>query len=264
MKRGLLAGLCLLTALIAAPMAAGGDRTPVTILAPDLPGASEVGERGRDIEIVATTLRQCGYEPEFIVQPFGRHLWSFRYMTQADGVMTVPLDYNLPGHSTAAYVWDQDGAFYNASRIDPIEGTDDLRGLNVVTFRDGLKILGIEEMADGFSSLLMVADQGLHSKLLFKGRVDVILADGLIVAEVNDRILRNHGTGQSWPAREDDFRFAPIFIPSPYKMVFRDSDIARQFDECFDRLFHNGVAPAINEKYMEAHQEELKHRYLAQ
>lgn len=84
--------------------------------------------------------------------------------------MTVPLAESLPGFPTAAYIWYQNGAFYDASEQASIETLDDLDGLDVVTFQDGPKILGLEKKAEAFGSILTIADQTIHSRLLRKRR----------------------------------------------------------------------------------------------
>ena len=243
---------------------AQGDPATLNILAPDLPGASEAGGYGRDIEIVDETLASCGYEANFIIQPFGRHLVSFKYLESVDGVMTVPLAYSTPGFSTAAYIWYQNGAFYDASERGAIETVDDLAGLNVVSFQDGPEILGLGNSVEELDSVLTIADQTIHSRLLLRGRVDAILADGLVVAEVNQRIVDDSGFDDRLVAKQAQLEFAPIFFPTPYKMVFKDPALAIAFDRCFDELFLQGVITRISDQFTGKHRKQLKFRYLAQ
>lgn len=232
------------------------------ILAPQIPGAVEANLEGRDIELVLATFSECGLEAEFIMQPYERHARTYRDREDFDGITTVPLHWRLPGSSTSAYIWYQNGAFYNHSRVGPIERIQDLAGLRVVTFREGVDVLGISDNAPEFASLTEIADQTIHSRLLFMGRVDAILADGFVVAEVNRRIFSQKRRGENWPSQSDAFRFAPIFNPAPHKMVFRDPDLATAFDECFDDLQHSGVIDEINQKYIDKYQNVLRFRYL--
>lgn len=235
----------------------------LTIFAPELPGSSEETGLGRDAELVSATLQECGYNAKFIVQPFGRHMLTYRQSSRGDAAMTVPLSRKLPGFSTSAYIWYQNGAYYDSERVGPINTIADLKGLNVVTFKDGISILGLESLVPDLGEIHENTNQKIHSHLLFLGRVDVILADGLIVAEVNHRI-REQGLLPKGDFNLKNFRFAPIFNPTPYKMVFREPDLARAFDECFDRLYKEGTVTAILEKYLAPYQDELMHRYLSQ
>ncbi len=238
-----------------------GRAEPLRILAPDLPGASEVGGSGRDAETVRQVLARCGYQAEFTIQPFGRHLVTYRESDKADAVMTVPLGQELAGASTAAYIWYQNGAVYDANRIGPLDDLDDLRGLDLVTFKNGIQLLELDELEPELGNLFEIANQRIHSHLLLLGRVDAILADGLIVSEVNRQILTSETRTlnlKGTPA----LRFAPIFTPAPYKMVFRKRELAEAFDACYDEAWADGVVYEINEKYIGPFQQELGHRYL--
>ena len=231
------------------------------IMAPDLPGASEEGGVGRDAEIVRQVLELCGYEPEFVVHPFGRHLRTYTEVQRYDAVMTVPLSAKLGGEATAAYVWHQNGAFYDASRISKIESVRNLAGLHVVTFRDGIEMLELDDVAPDTASVLEIADLRVHSKLLLLGRVDAILADGMIIAEVNRRYMESADFRNKYGS-DVNLRFAPIFLPLPYKMVFRDPAMAGEFDQCFDAARSGRLIYKINERYLGPLQKELRHTYM--
>ncbi len=242
-------------------LSAVGQAEEISILAPDLPGASEPGGLGRDAETVKQVLRRCGYQVEFLVQPFGRHMVTYRDSDKADGVMTVPLETQLPGGSTAAYIWYQNGAIYDADRIASITSLEDLHGRDVVTFKNGVELLGLEDSSANLGSIMEIANQRIHSHLLMLGRVDAILADGLIVAEINRRILLSNSSMPKLK-RVPTLKFAPIFAPAPFKLVFREPEMALVFDRCFDRAYTDGVVTEINEKYIYRFQQALGHRYL--
>ena len=254
---------CFLLLLTGFPLVANSEPLPrLTVLAAEIPGAAEPSLEGRDIELVLATFDECGFEADFIMQPFERHARTYTDRQDFDAIATVPLHWRLPGYSTSAYIWYQNGAFYNHSRVGPIERLTDLAGLDVVTFREGVDVLGISDNVPEFASLTEIADQTIHSRLLFMGRVDAILADGFVVAEVNRRIFNKKRRGESWPSQSDAFRFAPIFNPAPHKMVFRNPAFAAAFDQCFDDLRQSGVIGLINQKYIDKYQNVLRFRYL--
>ncbi|MDI9246564.1 transporter substrate-binding domain-containing protein [Marinobacter sp. CHS3-4] len=233
----------------------------IRIAAPDLPGASGEGGTGRDAEIVDQVLNLCGYQAEFVVQPFGRHLRTYREQQNYDAAMTVPLAANLAGAGTAAYIWYQNGAYYDSSRTGPIRSIEDLSDLHLVTFKNGVELLELNEIVPDIASVLEIADQRVHSKLLFLKRVDAILADGLIIAEINRRLANDQQFSPNFDPHAA-LRFSPIFPPSPYKMVFRDSLIAEEFDRCYDAARKDGVIADINERHLGPFQHELRHGYL--
>lgn len=238
-----------------------GTADGLRILAPDLPGASEVGGIGRDAETVRRVLQRCGHETEFLIQPFGRHIVTYRDSDKADAVMTVPLATELPGGSTAAYIWYQNGAIYDANRVQRLTSLQDLRGLEVVTFKNGVELLELDDLAPGIGSVLEIANQRIHSHLLLLGRVDAILADGMIVAEINRRILTS-STALLELDQAPALRFSPIFTPSPYKLVFRDPSLAEVFDRCYNEAYADGDVTEIDEKYIGRFRRALGHRYL--
>ncbi|WP_166263261.1 transporter substrate-binding domain-containing protein [Marinobacter caseinilyticus] len=233
----------------------------LTVLAPDLPGTSEAGGVGRDAETVKRVLQLCGYETTFILQPFGRHILTYTKSAVAAAVMTVPLPRQLEGASTAAYIWYQNGAIYDSAITPHIASVEDLYGLKVVTFKDGVELLDISDIESRLGDLLEISDQRVHSRLLMLRRVDSILADGLIVAKVNQGIREQEGNSRLF-LDESQLRFAPIFTPSPFKMVFRDPLLAKAFDGCFDEAYKQGIIGDINEKYISPYQHELGFRYL--
>jgi polar amino acid transport system substrate-binding protein len=253
--------LVLLCVLWLLPSGNGLSADNLLIVAPDLPGASEEGGTGRDAAIVRQVLALCGHEPEFVVQPFGRHLRTYTEVPRYDAVMTVPLSTSLEGTGTAAYIWYQVGAFYDSARTEAIESIHDLAGLHVVTFRDGIEQLELETLAPGIASTLEIGDLRVHSKLLMLGRVDTILADGLIIAEINRRHMDDPEFRDRY-GNHASLRFAPIFLPLPYKMVFRDAAMAEEFDKCFDAARKGQLIYDINEHYIGPLQHELRHSYM--
>jgi len=136
-----------------------------------------------------------------------------------------------------------------------------LRGKDVVTFKDGVALLGLEAVRPTFGSILEIANQRIHSHLLLLGRVDAILADGMIVAEINRRILTS-STGLLELDHAPDLKFAPIFAPAPFKLVFRDPSLAETFDRCYDQAYADGVVTEIDDKYIGRFHRALGNRYL--
>lgn len=59
-----------------------------------------------------------------------------------------------------------------------------------------------------------------------------------------------------------DLKFALIFTPTPYKMVFREPEVAKAFDRCFDRAYAEGGVTRMDEKYIGRLQQSLGFRYL--
>ncbi|MCG8610780.1 MAG: amino acid ABC transporter substrate-binding protein, partial [Pseudomonadales bacterium] len=84
------------------------------------------------------------------------------------------------------------------------------------------------------------------SKILAHKRVDEIVADALVVSTVNNRLL---ASGELQADFVSSLRFAPVFEPTPYKMVFRNSINQKAFDSCFVKARDAGVIKRINDRY---------------
>ncbi|MGC8121344.1 amino acid ABC transporter substrate-binding protein [Marinobacter sp. VGCF2001] len=232
----------------------------LTIVAPEIPGTSEPGPRGRDVETVAAVFKECGWAGDFMYLPSGRHLLAFDDLPAADGVMTVPIGSQVEGFPTSPYIRYLNGAFYNASRVGPIDQVEDLKGLRAVTFRNGIRNLGLAGRAHEFELLMEISNQELHSKMQLVGRIDVILADGFVIGAVAERIRSERRSGKTWPLEGDSFVFSPIFEPTPYKMVFRKPGLAMQFDQCLGRVKARGELQEIDKKHIDRYRGLLQYR----
>ncbi|MDX1634002.1 MAG: amino acid ABC transporter substrate-binding protein [Marinobacter sp.] len=234
----------------------------LVIFGPDPPAASEPDGKGRDSEIVGTVLSYCGYTVEFRLMPFGRHIRNFSETTVADGVMTVPLNATVAGASSQAYIWYQNGAATLRSRDLNIASVEDLFGLRLVTFQNGISILELEDFVDRFATITEISNQRVHSHLLFLGRVDAVLADGLILAEINRRLETEDRAIFKGADLDEPLDFAPIFQPTPYKMVFRNSRHREDFERCYRQLDSLGHIHEINHRHVGKYRDSIGYRYL--
>ncbi|WP_281262034.1 transporter substrate-binding domain-containing protein [Azospirillum thermophilum] len=251
-------------ALGAAPASA---RT-VTILAPELPPMMTAEGKGHEAAIIGETLEACGHTASFRVVPFGRHWIDFRDGAQAgaaaDAVTTVPTGMELPGARSVPYIRYQNGAsVLKRSRLS-VASLADLAGKRVVTFAGALDVLpGLREAVPGFADFRERSDQLVHSNLLFAGRVDAVLADGLIFAEHNRLLLAKAEMGGTLPFDpRQEVVFAAIFPPTPYTMMFRDAALRDAFDRCFSDLEKKGRIDEINRAAVEPYRATVRNQYL--
>lgn len=242
---------------VVAPWAA--QAADLVISAPVLPPHMTDQGDGREADIVRETLERCGHEVTFETRFFGAHWKRYRQSERIDAVTTVPPGMDLPGHATDIYVRYQNGVSVLANSDHDIAALSDLRGLDIVTFENGLSILGIADKRDMFGSVREVADQEVHSRLLFGERVDAVLSDGLIFAAHN-RDLREQGV-EAYDVTQD-VRFKAVVPPSKYVMAFRDRAIRDDFNRCFDKLKADGRVAEINKTYIDRFRETVGKQYL--
>ena len=234
---------------------------PIDIFAPNLPSSCEVDGKGRDLEIVSSVLKHCGYQPEFMLLPFGRHIRDFEHGQMGDGVITVPASQPVEGFSSTPYIWYQNGVSYLEANIPEPQSIEDLHGLRVMTFIGGTDVLDLSESVGDFGDFSEHPNQRVHTAMLYYDRVDAVLSDGLIFSSINTR-LRQDESFSSRINMERNLKFAPIFEPTPFKAVFRDEQLSADFNRCYRELDEAGVVEAINVKYVDPHREVLEHGYL--
>lgn len=232
-----------------------------TILAADLPPMVHADGTGREAEIVTEVMAHCGHEVNFVVQPFTRHWASFED-GQGDAVMTVPLGMPMAGTQSAPYIAYQNGVSYLTDSGNDFASLTDLAGLSIAAFEGASGILpGLSDASGSFSSYREMADQETQSKLLFGGRVDGILGDGMLFAAYAAS-LRDAGSSAGVDASQS-LEFRAIFDPSNYAMNFRDPSVAAAFDGCFAALEANGTIASINAKWVDKYRDTLADNYLS-
>lgn len=257
---------CLVIGLIAGVFTAMGPALArdLVIVAGNLPPQMDESGQGREATIIRETLAECGYRVRFRIYPFTRHWSAYRMLPDVDGVATVPDDMPQGSHPSRPYIRYQNGASVLASANRPPAALADLAGKHVVTFAGGQEILpGLADFAPKLGSLREQIDQLIHANLLFSGRVDVVLSDGLIFAEYNrqlqDRVRQGDRLGF------DPFlpvRFRAIFPPTAYHMEFRNAAVRDDFDRCYATLAASNRIAAINRAWIEPYRGMVGDQYL--
>lgn len=266
------AALATLAALVAA--APPAVARPVTVLAPELPPMMSADGSGREATIITETLAACGHEAHFKVVPFGRHWNDYRDSVQGsaqaggqiDAVSTVPAGMEMPGARSAPYILYQNGASVLKSSGLAVQSLTDLAGKRVITFSGAADVLpGLRAAIPSFGDFRERADQMVHSNLLFAGRVDAVLADGLIFAEYNRQLQEKAKAAGGLPFDPaQPVQFTAIFPPTAYSMVFRDETLRADFDRCLAEMKAKGRLDAIDREWVGRYSATVGDRYLSQ
>ncbi|WP_368184831.1 substrate-binding periplasmic protein [Aestuariibius sp. HNIBRBA575] len=240
-----------------APMAYADS---IEIIGPDLPPMIMPDGSGREAEIIRTTLEHCGHDVTFTIQPFTRH-WSSFDAGQGDAVTTVPVGMPTAGTESDSYIAYQNGVSFLADRAAPIEDLNGLHGMNVVTFRGAESILpGLADHIAEFGDYREITDQIVHSRLLFSGRIDAVIGDGMIFAEYNRHLAESADDHGFNPSQATVFN--ATFAPSNYAMAFRNPAHTADFNRCFAELTADGTIQAINVKWVEQYRDTLGQEYM--
>jgi len=251
----------IVTGLLAAGLAGTAGAAEIKIAAPGSPPMFQQNGTGREAEIIARTLALCGDTVSFRVLPRGRHLEEYRDNETIDAVATVAPGVPAPGFRSVTYIQYQNGASVLKASGLKVTSLADLKGKRAVTFQGGKDILpGLKDAAPGFAGLEEKSDQLAHSKLLFAGRVDVVLSDGLIFAEYNRQLREKRGEVDFDPAQE--VVFTAIFPPTDYSLMFRKEVPRDNFNRCFGELSKTDAIDKINKAAIEPYRATVGKQYL--
>ncbi len=236
----------------------------LVVVAPELPPMFQANGTGREASVITETLAACGHQVRFVVVPFGRHWIEYGEKAEYDAVATVPPDMAITGARSVPYIRYQNGASVLKSSGLSIKALGDLAGKRVVTFFGASGVLpGLKDAAPSFAEFRERADQLSHSNLLFAGRVEAVLSDGLIFAEYNRQLIDKVKAGGSVgfdPTQ--DVVFTAIFPPNDYTMMFRDEVVRNDFDRCYDGLVKSGRADAIDREVVGRYSATVGNQYL--
>lgn len=233
------------------------------MIAPNIPPHFDKNGDGRIGDVIKATLKACGYGVSFAVVPFSRHWKDYVDNEDFDGLATAEADQRFPGYATKPFIHLQDGAtVLKGSGLESVESVEELRDKRVVAFPNADRILGIELSVPKFGSFKERGNRLGQLRMLFSGRADAILADGLITANFI-ALLRNREAAAK--ARLVDASrpivFRRIFSAGPQRLYFRDQRIARDFDRCFRALLENGTIERITNPYVDRYREVLGDQY---
>jgi polar amino acid transport system substrate-binding protein len=205
---------------------------------------------GREAEIIRAALRD-EHGPggiEFHVAPFSRHWEVFKRDERLHAVATTPLNMQLKGFASQPYIRYRNGIIYRAGDFPDGLGPQPvaaLRDRRVVAFAGAALVLpGLQAAIPTFRSYAEYDDQYVHSVMLARGFVDVVIADRLIVDAYSRQVL-----GPRYEAEAARLRFDPAFCPTAYRMVFRTDALRAAFDKGLVAAGGRGELAAIEARY---------------
>jgi len=260
--------LLLATAVVGAGASVGAaaqDR--FTVAGPRLPPHVFQSGEGRDAASLRVLLECAGVpDPRFQVFTFPRHWAAFLVAGNVQAISTVPGDGTVvdppPGgavHLSDPYVSYIDGAV----TLAPVQvrSLADLAGKRAVSFLGASRILpGLGGAIRSMGNYREVADQQIHSNLLFSRAVDAILADGLIVAEYNRRLAEEPKGALDFDPTQRVV-FTPLFPPTPYRAVFRDRALRDRVNACLRLEPVKERLGAIHRTYADRYRDVVGDRY---
>jgi polar amino acid transport system substrate-binding protein len=225
-----------------------------------VPPNEEKNRSGREAEIIATALemgdskfltdgKPITHERiRFIVEPFAQHWYSYETETRIDAVATVPDSVELKGYKSEYYITYRNVIGMLPSRAALGNDLTSLRGARVVSFPGALRIIPqLKALPQDYFGLFIERENQLdHSEMLMRGQVDAIIADAMIMAYLDRKVIADRTVKKkTLPV------FTDIFAPTCYRMVFRDARYKQVFDSGLKKMIENGMLKEIDDRYLD-------------
>ncbi len=201
---------CLLFGL--SMLAVGGEPLRLGFGTHKPPYVFEGEPRGLEYEIVVAAARQAGFTVEVHYAPMERlHLLLRR--GELDAIATTNQRSGVSAFYSEPYISYQNVAVALRSRGYRIERIADLGAYSVSAFQRARFLLGDEfqRMAEANSRYREEAQQIARNRLLYSGRIEVVVADRRILHYFNTEVSDQVDVSQ--PVVE-----YPLFAPTPYRV----------------------------------------------
>jgi len=211
---------------------------------PKPPYVMESGTAGLDYDIARQALASGGYKLVGHMLPQTRALAMLR-AGQLDGLLSISEGIGGQDYFTDNYIVYQNVATTLTRRNLKIQQIEDLANYSVAAFENASMVLGdrFSMVTSGHSDYREVPAQITQNKLLFTGRVDVVVGDRLIFRYFTEKLEPQINASQA-------VTFHRIFPESPRRAVFRDARVRDAFNTGLKNIHANGVYDALMKQYL--------------
>lgn len=211
---------------------------------PKPPYIMESGTAGFDVDIARQALAMAGYKMVGHMLPQTRALAMLR-AGQLDGMLSITEGIGGQDYFTDNYIVYQNVATTLARRNLKIQQVEDLAGYSVAAFQNASMVLGerYNLVVSNHTDYRELPTQITQNKLLYMGRVDVVVGDHLIFRHYIDKLEAQIDAKQP-------VTFHRIFPESPRKAVFRDPRVRDAFNAGLKAIRANGTYDAITSQYV--------------
>lgn len=212
---------------------------------PKPPYIMETGAVGLDVDIASAALAGGGYKLVGHSLPQTRALAMLR-AGQLDGMLSISEGIGGQDYFTDNYIVYQNVATTLTRRNIKLQQIEDLANYSLAAFQNASMVLGdrFSMLASGHSDYREVPAQATQNKLLFTGRVDVVIGDKLIFRYFSEKLEPRIDARQP-------VTYHRIFPESPRKAVFRDARVRDAFNAGLKTIRANGTYDAIMKQYLD-------------
>lgn len=210
--------------------------------------------RGLEVDIIREALAEVGHTVKFVYLPNLRLPVEYGQGNVDCVVSNVAYDLGLdsgrrgyPSNTTLSY---QNFAITLKSSGISIDSIADLATRRVLAFNNAVKYLG-EEFSDVVArnpEYAELADQSLQVRMLYSGRVQVVVSDKRIFQWWHKKLLGAAGIVDRAYSQEADFH--PVFPPAHRHVTFASPEDRDAFNEGLARIKASGRFEAIVQSYV--------------
>lgn len=200
-------------------------------------------QRGIEYDIVVAAARAAGISVVPLYAPMERLHRAFG-RGELDAIATTRSLTGVTSYYSQPYIRYHNVAVALASRGYHIERIADLGNYSVSAFQRARVLLGEEfqRMAEANPHYHEEAQQISRNRLLYSGRVQVVVADRRILHYFNREVYRQVDVSQ--PITE-----YPLFPPTPYQLGLRDPALRDRFDQGLADIIASGEYQEIENRY---------------
>jgi len=199
--------------------------------------------KGLEYDIVVAAARAAGIRVVPAYAPMER-LHRALGRGELDGIASTRSQSGVASFYSQPYIRYDNVAVALKSRGYRIERIADLGNYSVRAFQRARVLLGEEfqRMAEANPRYHEEAQQIARNRLLYSGRVEVVIADRRILRYFNREVYRQVNVGQ--PIIE-----YPLFPPTPYQLGLRDRSMRDRFDRGLADIIASGEYQKIERRY---------------
>lgn len=199
--------------------------------------------RGLEYEIVAAAVRAAGFTLEAHYAPMERLHLALR-RGELDGITTTNPHSGIEAFYSAPYIRYHNLAVALSSRDYRIDSIADLAGYSISTFQRARFLLGPEfqAMAAANPRYREEAQQINRNRLLYSGRVEVVVGDPRILRYFNREVAEQVDTSQP-------LTWYMLLPATPYSVGFRLEHQCQRFDQGLAAIRASGEYLQIEQRY---------------
>ncbi|WP_174873266.1 substrate-binding periplasmic protein [Vogesella oryzae] len=201
-------------------------------------------ESGIEVDIIRAALEAGGMQlkPVFLAQK--RLPYAFANPA-VQAIATMLPGYGVNGAYSDVYISYEDKAITLASRELQFKHIADLANYSILAFPMANRYLGAEfsSLASQHPAYSETGNQLDQNRLLYRGSVDVVVADIHIFKYMNRRLLTDfHEVPR-------EVKYHDLFPRVPYRVLFRSPELRDRFNNGLQQLQRNGLYQQILARY---------------